>query len=131
MEPSKYFDKSDLEMIKKLKNKFVKAQCYDTAVILKDLEKSLMSKIQEDEKDEKITLEALPSYSKEQVKRLMDLSVKDHEEEIIRLKGKLEHSEKTVRLNEIKIKELEDIVLKTANLAISSTSLSEKYMKSF
>ena len=116
------YDNSDLEKLKDLKNKFVKRQDYDTAAKLRDIEKVLMNNIDRDKELELKRLENNTSFTKEQVKSLLDSAVETHEQKIIELNV-------NIARNETKIKELESTVLHTANLSLEFGSYLLKYFE--
>jgi len=118
------YDNSDLEKLKDLKNKFVKRQDYDTAAKLRDIEKTLMNNIDRDNETRLKELEKNDSFTKEQVKSLLDSAVKLHEETIINLKNK-------INKQETEIKDLQGTVLRTIDLTQEFGEYLLKYAETY
>ena len=95
------FDDSDIEKVKDLKTKFVRAQDYETASYLRDVERSIMNKIERQK--EKIKNHEIDNhitnntFTKEQVVGILDRAIQVHVEAIDMLKSKVEEQEKTIR----------------------------------
>jgi hypothetical protein len=122
--PPLVYDDLDLQKLKDLKNKFVRGQDYETASWLRDVEKILITNIERDKEAKIKLLKLKDSFSKEDVKSLLDNAVETHEQKIIELKVKIAKNETT-------IKELEQTVLQTANLTLEFGEYLIKYCATY
>lgn len=103
------FDKHDIEYIRNLKTRIIKAQDYETGARLRDLEKVIEGKVENEEKRKLAELNGKDNFTKEQVKSLLDNAVKAHEEKILVL-------EKINIKYEKEIQNLRETVVETVDL---------------
>lgn len=103
------FEDSDLEKLKDLKTKFVRAQDYESAVLFRDLEKTLMRKVDEDNQLRVKNLTEMETITKEQAKSLIELSTKSLKDTIHQLEQRLDYANN--QLSNLERKALDNVNL--------------------